>query len=254
MKKTTLIFTLLICFSTTQSHAQLEVIDKVAEVLIPGIASGIKEVIDSSNGSKVKKEEVKEMGVELMQKSQSVVSSISKDLKNITALNDLFKTSGELYDNVGSMKSLTKETFLNKILATNSQELFEETAIQFALQWRQVENKKENLTKIVSDAPSGSVQDDIAQYVSEINDNLNYLTTRLSLTKNPSASMDLDTGREYVSNLIEAAEYIDEIEEALNAINVQLSSRINSFKTSLVEAEQDIENLSQTFQSTEDFD
>jgi hypothetical protein len=232
MKKLSILI-LLILISNIHSHAQLEVIDKIAGVLIPGITKGINEVLASSNSNKVKKDEIEKLKKDYTEQTKSLLTSIDADLSNVSALNELFGTTGALFDNVAVMKMLTTKDFLDEIISTNSQTLMKEVAINFALNWRQVEAKKDKLVNLTKDATEGSIQDDIAQYVNTLDNNLNFLITVVSLEKNPSNSMDMPTAKSYMENLKRAQQYISEIEKSINAINVQLTTRIKSFSKSL---------------------
>ena len=229
--------------SIGQINAQLEVIDKIAEVLIPGITNGIKTVMESSNGNRVKKEDVQELKSDILTDINGIVDEIGKDVNNISALNELFSITGALFDNIGSMKALTNETFLIQIDSTKSHALYRETAILFSFQWRQVEAKKDKLVSSTSGASRGSVQDDIAQYISVLDENLIDLTTAIGLVKNPSEDMDFTTSSNYLKGMKRARVYIEAIEDAVKAINVQLSTRIRGLEKSLEDAKTEIGTL-----------
>lgn len=246
MKKFYFVLIFVFAVGINNANAQLEVIDKVAEVLIPGITNGIKSVMESSNGKKVKKEEVEKLKTDLMSSTKSIVSNINNDVSNISALNGLFNTTGALFDNIGSMKTMTNQMLLSEILSTNSHTLYRETAIQFGFHWRQVEAKKDKLVSSTKDASSGSVQDDIAQYVAILDENLISLETAIGLAKKPSSDMDLPTSKTYIENLKRAEPYIKNIDDAVKAINVQISSRIKSLNKSLIDAQKKIEEMTKT--------
>lgn len=245
--KNTIILTatvFLISILPQKGFSQLEVIDKIAGVLIPGITSGIKTVLESSNGNKVKKDEVKQLESDLMNKFKGLVDDIDKDASNITALNEIFSIAGVLYDDVGAMKALTNNSFLEQIKLSNNHHLLRETAILFASEWRQVEKKKDKLISLTNNASSGSVQDDIAQYVQNLDEALTDLESVLKLSKEPTEGMDLAESILYVQKLKRADEHINKIEEAVEDINVQLATRIKSFKASLDKTKKEIEKLS----------
>ncbi len=121
--------------------------------------------------------------------------------------------------------------------------MFRETAILFARKWRQVDKKKDKLVTMTTKASSNSVQDDIAQYVNNLDENLIDLESTLKLSKDPDLKMDMESAKLYIEKLSRSADYIEKIEDAVQAINVQLSSRIKSFKYSLVESKKKIEGL-----------
>ncbi len=228
---------------TPKSYAQLEVIDKIAEVLIPGITNGIKSVLDSSGNKKVKKEEVEKLESDLTEKMKELIIDIEKDASNISALNEIFAISGVLYDDIGGMLTITKPEFINEIDSTKSHHLFRETAIQFTSEWRQVDKKKNDLIKLTENASSGSVQDDLAQYIQNLDEALTDLESVLRLSKEPDLNMDMKSASNYIKKLSrsDAREQIKEIENAVEDIHVQLSTRIKSLKKSLEDTKTELE-------------
>lgn len=239
------IFTIVIfmLFPALKANAQFEVIDKIAEVLIPGITGGIKSVMESRSGNKVKKEEVGKLKKELISQTKKIISSMDSDIGNLSALNELFSISGNLNDDIGVLLAITNPRFLESIKKTESELLYKETAIMFSSRWRQIINRKDKLKKISSDSAGGSVADDINIYVSNIEQNLISLEGTVGLSKDPTHSMTYKESETYVINLDRARTSINNIATAISNINTQLSSRINSFKKSLANAKKGMENM-----------
>ncbi|MCH9659798.1 MAG: hypothetical protein K0U54_02685 [Bacteroidetes bacterium] len=226
-----------------KSQAQLEVIDKIAEVLIPGITNGVKSILDNGGGKNKIKKEVKDFQNEMITKTQSVVNAIEEDGKNLMALNSLFKTTGGLFEDSASMKTLTNPLFIDAIISSNSQKLNVETAILFAMHWRQLEDKKTKLSTITSTATDNGITDNIAQYVNILDRNLINLSSVVKLTKDPKADMNFVDSKTYVNNIKRAKEHVDEINGAIRSINVQLSSRIGSLERSLKQGKDKIDKM-----------
>lgn len=243
MKKIYFLIAIFVLAPLNNANAQLEVIDKVAEVLIPGITKGIKSVLESSNGKKVKKTEVKKMKKELIGKTKKIIESLDDDILNVSAINELFSITGTLHDDIGVLKAITHDRFLKSIIKSQSESLYKETAIMFSFRWNQIVNKKEKLKSISQNAASGSVADDIGIYIANIEQALIVLESTVGLSKNPSPSMNYKEVELYVTNIDRAKGAIGTIDLAVNNINVQLSKRINSFKKSLDKAKKKIEDF-----------
>ena len=228
------------------SFAQLEIIDKIGEVLIPGITSGIKSVIESSSGKKVKKEEVEKLQENLLANVSDLIGVIEQDAANIKALNELFSTSGLLYDDIGVMEALTKRDFLNEVDSSRSQSLYFETALLFALNWKQLEAKKAKLVITASNDVSPDIWDDITKYVKVIDENLISLNTILNLSQEVDLEMPFPKLQIYIRKLSKSGEFIEEIKEAVRNINIQLEARLKSFSVSLEKTKQKIKELKST--------
>jgi len=245
MKNTIILTAIVLPFSflPQKGFSQLEVIDKIAGVLIPGVTSGIKTILESTNGKKVNKDEVKKLESDLMQKFRGLIEDIDNDASNIAALNEIFSIAGVLYDDIGAMKALTNNFLLEQIDLSKNHLLLRETAILFASEWRQVERKKDRLISLTENASSGSVQDDIAQYVQNLDEALTDLESVLKLSKDPDLKMDMEESNLYIQKLKRSGEHINKIEEAVEDINVQLATRIRSFKASLDKTKNEIEKI-----------
>lgn len=213
-------------------YGQLSVIDKIAGTLIPSISGAIEKLLQSK-GNKVEKVEVEKLQSEFKTKTKELTSDYTKDFKSVQLINTLFKISGNLLDDISSMRTLAKPNINEAMLATKNQKLYVETAIEFALHWRQIEAKKEQLVKEISADSDGTLQTEISKYIAKLDENLINLTTVTNLTKNPTNNMDLPTSEDYVSNLKRANEFIDKIEDQIKEINVSLSAKLKSFEYSL---------------------
>jgi len=240
MKK---LLALVFLFSITSSaYSQLEIIDKVAEVLIPGITNSIKEVIDAK-GKKVNEDELKKIKNEIIQSSIATFDIVDSDLKNLKALNEIFKYSGQLYDDLGGLKSLTNQNLLSKVLSTNNHELYKEMIFSFNREWKQLEDKKSKLTNLETKPSDASLLDDLSKLIAKIDENLIDLTTEVGLSKNPSRSMDINSAKNYVEGMVNSSTYIDNIEDNIEDIQSLVSSRISSFSTSMENAKTKINGM-----------
>ena len=225
--------TFIIAFFSFSSFSQLEVIDKIAEVLIPGITNGVKEVLDSRDGGKVKKEEVIQLKEELLKKSSEILSKLDSDASNIASLNSIFETTGKLGDDIGGMKALSNTAFLDQVIATNSHELQKQIAIMFYQHYNQLKDKKDKLVSVNKKVADKNLRDKIALHAATIDKNLINLQTYLGLVNAPKASMTIEEAKSYVTNLKNTTAYLANIDDAIFQINIILNSRIESFNESL---------------------
>lgn len=160
MKKT-FTFLALFLFITSQSFAQIEVIDKIAGTLLPVVTSGIKDIIQTSKEGGSKKEKLEnlaeiESNSEKLQKDiadlkKQMSESITNDMNNIKSLNSIYGTSISIYDDLAQMEALTNPEIISALVNSPKDSILVPYGRQLAIAWEQVKDKFENLTTQVSD-------------------------------------------------------------------------------------------------------
>lgn len=242
MKKITLLLAVFLLLGVNKVNAQLEIIDKIAEVLLPGIVKGVKEISESTKKKEIKKEAEK-LSETVTNGINLVLLEFEKDQKNLDALNKFFLVSGQLYDDLGGLSALSNKEFLDEVLKTNSHKLFTEVAKNFDDNLVALSNKQSDMKKIAISSSDASLQSDLRTELDKIDTGLARLLNTIKRGQSITTSMSYETAKSYIENINRTNTVLDiqTIKVSVGVINSKLSSWIESVSADLKNKKQKLE-------------
>lgn len=225
------------------SFAQFEIIDKIAGTLLPKVFEGIKSIKDASRSNKDK--EITKLDEALKAHLKIIVNSIEDQQKNLDGINSLFENTGPITDNLGALKALSREEFLDAIIKVDNHKLYIETAMNFDDFLTQVESINTQIQKLDITNINAELRALIKIKLVNLKDKLALLSRRVRRGKLVTASMTFTEAQTYVKNInrSETRDDIRLLESSVNDINVLLSAWIDAGSEGLKENKKQFEEL-----------
>lgn len=217
----------LLLFVSFNSYSQIETIEKIGNLVLPVI----ERIFSPNTSNRQKKAAKNELPIEL----KNALSELKDDSDKLKRFNDIFKVSGNLFDDIGAMESLTNNFFLERVLQRESQDLNINIAIRFNEHLRQIKSKQSELKSASTGSAAGTIGRTIFGYNEEIGEQLELITTRLSTVDTPTENMGNENAKTYVEKMRELQQPITVIKTQSKNINRELISYFETLHEKFLE-------------------
>ena len=224
---------------TNVTQAQiLDVIDKIAGVLIPSISTSVKQIIDEKGRNNQKESAKADVDTKIKEAQRLLVNDLNKEITNIALVRKVFSITRKMNTSIGGLELLTDRNFITHIVETDAIETKRRIAISYSLYYKDIQSLFADLKAIDVNSLDPNLlttltqeKESIEKAINKINGINGFSGGELTFEDN----ITIPQAKNKIRAIDLSSEYVEDIKDSVEKIALLIDTRLKSYELAFTE-------------------